>query len=74
MEIKATGHKVKDAIEFGKKLIDNGITGTIKICGAIEDNYPGLKDDMSSIMNIIIDYKYYTKSYKKTPLKILLSQ
>jgi len=55
-EVEPLGWKHKDAVEYGKKLVDNGAK-TIEIRNKIEENYAGLRGEIQSIMNDVLDYK-----------------
>jgi hypothetical protein len=55
-EIEPQGHKVKDAVDFGSKLQEQG-KKTIEIREALEEHYPGLRDEHSDIMNQVLDKK-----------------
>lgn len=55
-EVEPLGWKHKDAVEYGKKLVNKGAK-TIEIRNKIEENYSGLKSEIQSIMDDVLDYK-----------------
>lgn len=55
-EIEPMGWKHKDAVEYGKKLVDKG-DNHIEVRNKLEEHYPGLKSEMQNVINDILDYK-----------------
>ena len=55
-EIQPMGRKHKDAVEYGKKLVDKG-ANHIEVRNKLEEHYPGLKSEMQNVINDILDYK-----------------
>ena len=55
-EIEPMGWKHKDAVEYGKKLLNKGAKH-IEIRNKLEEHYPGLKSEMQNVINDILDYK-----------------
>ena len=55
-EIEPMGRKHKDAVEYGKKLVDKG-ANHIEVRNKLEEHYPGLKSEMQNVINDILDYK-----------------
>ncbi len=55
-EIEPMGWKHKDAVEYGKKIVDKGVKH-IELRNKLEEHYPGLKSEMQNVINDILDYK-----------------
>jgi hypothetical protein len=55
-DIEPLGYKRKDAVEYGKKLLDNGAK-YIQVRNKIEEQYAGLRGEIQDVMNDILDYK-----------------